>query len=245
MIRNKEIKARARTILHGKYSSFITYFLIAYLLQTLIVNIPSTFLASPKNLPLFLSQILLTFLLEALGAMIMIGMNKGALQLIRGQKLVLTDLFFSFRNQPDHFLSLELILTLIKTVASIPGFIFIWVAADMELNFLVLSAISSLFTAFSTVLTFLLTMLISMSEFLMLDDPSMTAGEAMKYSVLLLKGHVLQYFLLIAGFLGLILLGFASATIGFLWIIPYITLSRALFYEKLMDLQDEACQSYI
>lgn len=241
----KEIKCLARQSLHGNLSSFITLFLCGYFIQSLIVSLPTSFLAAPKNLPLYLSQILLTILLEAMGSMIMIGVYRGALQLIRGNKFGLSDLFFAFRNQGDHFLALELIFTGINTVASIPGFVFMWIANDSSsMHFLTYSLISSVFTGLSIVLTFLITLTFSMSEFLMLDDPSLSAGEALKYSMDLMRGHVGKYFLLILSFLGFLILGLSSAMIGFIWVMPYIMVSQALFYENLCDLKDAEYQSY-
>ena len=244
MIPNKEIKIMARKALHGQYSSFIILFLTAYILESLIVSIPSNFLAAPKNLPLFISQILLTVLLQALGSMVMLGVNLGALQLIRGKRMSLGNMFFTFRNQADHFLALELIFTAINTVASVPGFVFVWISNSMNMNFLTYSIISSLFTGLATVLTFLFTLAFSMSEFLMLDDPNLTAKEALLTSMRLIQGHTGQYFLLIASFLFLIILGFTSAMIGFIWLTPYIMVSQALFYENLCDLEIEHYQSY-
>lgn len=241
----KEIKCLARQTLHGNISAFITLFLSGYLIQSLIVSLPTTFLAVPKNIPLYLSQILLTVLLEAMGSMVMLGVYKGALSLIRGKNFGFKDLFFAFRNQGDHFLALELIFTVINTVASIPGFVFMWMANNSSMNFLTYSLISSFFTGLSVVLTFLITLVFSMSEFLMLDDPSMTAGESLKYSMDLMRGHIGKYFLLILSFLGFIILGFTSAMIGFIWVIPYIIVSEALFYEELCDLQDAEYQAYI
>ncbi len=234
---NKEIRLTARQILHGKFSAFITLFLSGYILENLIVSIPSLFLADPHNLPLFLSRILLTVLLEALGSMFMLGVSRGALQITRGADFGLTDLLYPFKNECDHFLALELILTAVNTFTSIPGFVFVWISGDM--NLLTYSLISSLFTGLSAVLTFLLTLVFSMSEFLMLDDPDLTALEALKGSMDILRGHVGQYFLLILSFLGFILLGFTSAMLGFIWVFPYILVSQAVFYNSLCSRMDE------
>lgn len=233
MMNNKDIRCLARKTLHGQFSSFIALLVSAYLIQTLIVSIPTDFLAAPKNLPLYLSQILLTILLEALGSMFMISIKTGALKLIRGQKASLSDLFFAFRNQTDHFLALELFFTLINTFTSIPAFVFSWITRDSDMNILTYSIYGNALTAVATGLAILITLVFSMSEFLMLDDPMLTAREALRGSMDLLSGHVGQYFLLLISFIGYILLGFTSATIGFLWIIPYITVSQAIFYEKI------------
>lgn len=233
----------ARQKLQGKYSGMISLFLTAYILDSLIVTAPFSFLASPSSLPLYLSQILLTFLLKTLGAMVMLGVNRAALQLIRGQKIGIQDLFFPFKNQCDHFLLLELIFTGISFITALPGYVYLWIYGE-KLSYLTYSMSSGLFSGLSVVLTFLITIGLSMAEYLMLDDPSMTAKEALSCSLDLIRGHKGQYFLLILSFLGLLILGFTSLMIGFLWIVPYMIVSEALFYESLCDLQDKEYHNY-
>lgn len=233
MITNKELKRTARGLLSGKFSSVITLFLSAYIIESLIVSIPSSILAAPNSLPLFLSQIILTLLLEALGAMIMLGFTRGVLQLARGNSFGFQDLVYSFKNQGDHFLALELILATVNTVTYIPGYAFTWISASGDMNLLTYSLYSMGFSALSTVLSFLITLVFAMSEFIMIDHPELTAGEALRRSMTLMKGHVGQYFLLVLSFLGYILLGYTSVMIGFIWVIPYMVVSEAVFYETI------------
>ncbi len=232
-MKNKEIKSSARGLLQGKFGSFILLFLAAYVLQSLIVSIPSTLLNVPDHPLLFLSQIILSVLLEALGAMILLGVSRGALLLSRGRDFSLMDLFFAFRNQGDHFLALELILTVISTVTYIPGYIFIWMYGNSSMSNLEYMVISYLFSALSTVLTFLFTLVFSMSEYIMLDHPYLSAGAALKASVRMMKGHVGQYLLLILSFLGLLILGYVSLGIGLIWVLPYMAVSEAVFYNSI------------
>ncbi len=243
---NKEIKSTARRLLQGNYSTMIGLFLAAYVIQSIIVSIPSTILASPTSIPLFLSQIILSMLLEALGAMIMLGLSRGALQLVRGNQFGLADLIYSFKHQGDHFLALELILVAINTVTYIPGYIFSWINASSDMSLLTYFIDISLLDLLSTVLTFLITLIFAMSEFVMLDFPDLTAGEALRTSMKLMKGHIGQYFLLILSFIGFLILGISSAMIGFLWVVPYMVVSEAVFYENLciLSMQQTAEETY-
>lgn len=240
---NKEIKSTARRLLQGNFNAFVILFLTGYIIQSLIVSLPSVLLTVPEHLPLFLSQILLTILLEALGAMVMLGISRAALHLERGEAFGPADLVFAFKNEPDHFLALELILTAVNTITSVPVYILSWISSSSNMSFLTYTLLSALFTGLSIVLTFLFTMGISMSEFLMLDFPDMDAWEALKSSMEIIKGHIGQYFRFMTGFLGYILLGLASAMIGFIWIIPYMVVSQAVFYENLWDLAVEAADA--
>lgn len=234
----KEIKSTARQALKGQFSGFIALFLSCYVLENLVVSLPSRILAAPTSFLLFLSQILLNYFLQALGAMIMLGVCRGALLLIRRQRYGLKEILFPFQNQPDHFLALEMILAAISTICAVPGYLYIWFADLSSMNILSYSLLTSVLTGITTVLTFILTCYFCMSEYLMLDDPSLTAKEALKYSVQLIRGHVFKYILLIISFIGYMVLGLLSGMIGFVWILPYVVVSEAVFYEDLRDLQD-------
>ena len=49
----------------------------------------------------------------------------------------------------------------------------------------------------------------------------------------MMRGHKMQYFLLILSFIGWALLATLTAGIGYLWLTPYMTVSRAAFYRSL------------
>jgi len=72
-----------------------------------------------------------------------------------------------------------------------------------------------------------------MSYFIMYDSPEIKPLEALKKSETMMKGYKGKYFLLCLSFIGWVLLGIITLGIGFLWIIPYIWLTQANFYENL------------
>lgn len=59
------------------------------------------------------------------------------------------------------------------------------------------------------------------------------ATEAITKSRQLMNGHKWEYFLLNLSFIGWIILGCLSLGIGFLWISPYIQVTKAKYYRKL------------
>ena len=67
--------------------------------------------------------------------------------------------------------------------------------------------------------------------YLMSDDPNIGAMEAIDKSKKMMYGYKWKYFCLGLRFIGWILLGILSLGIGFLWIVPYISISFAKFYE--------------
>lgn len=73
----------------------------------------------------------------------------------------------------------------------------------------------------------------SMVWFVLVDEPDLTARQALERSKELTRGHLGDLALLAASFLGWVLVGFLTLGIGFLWIVPYIQTTWAYLYEGL------------
>lgn len=73
----------------------------------------------------------------------------------------------------------------------------------------------------------------SQAFFLMSDDPNIGAMEAIDKSKKMMNGHKRKLFCLYLRFFGWFILGILSLGIGFLWIIPYVNISTANFYEDI------------
>jgi len=71
----------------------------------------------------------------------------------------------------------------------------------------------------------------SLSFYIMSDNPNIGVKEAIDKSKEMMYGYKWKYFCLCLRFIGWILLGILSLGIGFLWIMPYMTISSAKFYE--------------
>jgi uncharacterized membrane protein len=75
----------------------------------------------------------------------------------------------------------------------------------------------------------------SMAYYIMLDNPGMNAIDAITASRKMMNGHKRRLFCLLLSFIGWGLLCIPSFGIGLLWLIPYIALSQANFYEDLKN----------
>ena len=73
----------------------------------------------------------------------------------------------------------------------------------------------------------------SMTFFILADRPDMTASQALSKSKELMNGNKLKMFYLGCRFLPWALLCILSLGIGFLWLLPYLYISLALFYEDI------------
>jgi len=73
----------------------------------------------------------------------------------------------------------------------------------------------------------------SMTFFILADNPTMSANDAITASKNLMMGHKTDYFVLQLSFLGWILLGICSLGIGFLWIGSYMQTAACVFYHEI------------
>jgi len=73
----------------------------------------------------------------------------------------------------------------------------------------------------------------SMAFYILNDNPNLTAREALRKSKQMMQGHKGQFFLLGLSFIGWAFLCTLSFGLGSFWILPYIKLTYANFYEEL------------
>lgn len=72
-----------------------------------------------------------------------------------------------------------------------------------------------------------------MTEFIIKDDPTISADAALNRSIKMMSGKKMDLFMLDLSFIGWILLSLLSFGIGFLWLAPYFHTARAAFYEDI------------
>ena len=75
----------------------------------------------------------------------------------------------------------------------------------------------------------------SMSYFILIDDINISANEARKRSMELMNGNKWRLFCLNFSFLGWILLSILTLGILFFWVMPYMEVARAEFYQSLIS----------
>lgn len=73
----------------------------------------------------------------------------------------------------------------------------------------------------------------SMTFYILADDESIKAEDALNKSKLMMEGHKLKLFYLCLRFFLLALLCILTLGIGFLWLIPYINITTAKFYDDI------------
>ena len=78
----------------------------------------------------------------------------------------------------------------------------------------------------------------SMSFYILRDNPEIKPNQARNMSIAMMQGHKWKLFCLHLSFIGWFLLSILTFGILLLWIIPYVELATAEFYERLKNKQN-------
>lgn len=73
----------------------------------------------------------------------------------------------------------------------------------------------------------------SQTYFVLADHPEMSATEAINESKRIMDGHKMDYFVLCLSFIGWLVLAVLTLCIGLLWLVPYIQVTCANFYNSI------------
>lgn len=77
------------------------------------------------------------------------------------------------------------------------------------------------------------TYMVIQTPYIIIEKEDIGLVEAMKLSAKIMKGNKLKYFVFQLSFIGWAILSIVTLGIGFLWLIPYITLASTNFYKNL------------
>ncbi|MDE5549458.1 MAG: DUF975 family protein [Clostridia bacterium] len=134
-----------------------------------------------------------------------LGMNKVSLNVVRGEKVEVATVFDGFKD-----FSRAIVLQITNEI-----FIALW---------------SLLFVIPGIIKTYSY----SMSYFILLDNPEMSANDARKKSMEMMKGNKWRLFCLQFSYIGWILLSALTLGILELWVMPSMRTATAFFYQSLL-----------
>jgi uncharacterized membrane protein len=69
--------------------------------------------------------------------------------------------------------------------------------------------------------------------FILADEPTLDYKEALSKSEAMMKGNKMRLFTLLLSFIGWVLLSLLTFGFGLIFLIPYVSMARAIFYEDL------------
>ena len=75
----------------------------------------------------------------------------------------------------------------------------------------------------------------TMINYIYIDNPETGIIDAVRQSRVMMKGHKFQLFCLWLSFLGWIILGLFTFGLLYLWLLPYMQVSQAVFYDSIKD----------
>ena len=206
---NSVLRACAKEQLQGAWGQMAFAYFILFLVRSpyYIVNI---IYQSNKSFVISSFYIMLALAVSITGGAFSLGFSGYFLKRIRGEEILLGNIFDGFKRFGTAFAisflsALQIILWSLLLI--IPGII----------------------KAFGY----------SMAYYIAHDNPGIYSSEALEKSQIMMKGHKFKLFLLELSFIGWILLGSLPLGIGLLWVYPYMNLSMANFYENLKTNQEE------
>lgn len=247
---SKQLKAISRKQLTGKYGilggAYLLYQVITSFLSMLIniinpsvstVSITQSIISGgTPTLPGVIQTI--TFIVSyiiilLITSVVSLGFNKMFLDGSREYPVRFEDLFYGFRHHPDRVIIMQLIMLLISFACYIPALIAwgLWFYQDSVSIPLMLISIILLLLGLAAQVYVELTFQLSM--FLMADYDDLGPVQALKESHKLMMGNKGRALYIELSFIGFMILGFLTCSIGYFWVFPYMYMTKTNFYRNI------------
>lgn len=217
-----------------------------------IISLPALF--SDSMALLFVVYVLSTLIAGTLGGFLTAGSCYLYLKLHCGRPVAVSDLFHAFTDRAKTCAVLSFVMSLFTTVPVLPAYYFS-LRASTEMEKISVAALASgmeqaaaslppelmndmtisLFccTPALVIITFV-GLVYSQVYYLMWDFPTLSAGEILRRSRLLMRGQKGRLFYVRVCFIPPLLLGMLLCGIGMLWVIPFVCAVEAEFYLDLV-----------
>ena len=145
-----------------------------------------------------------------------------------------TDAFFRCAAITIVFLAINVICALLEYTAFNSLIVFISYQTDLNIalsSFMIVIGI--ILSAAIIVFWVVLMLCLSQSYFILYDNEDMPLGDIFRLSMDMMDGHKTDYIILCLSFVGWVFLGIFTLGILYLWLIPYVFVSMANFYDKI------------
>lgn len=247
-ISSKELKKRAKQKLQGNYglcvgiqlilNAIISIVLVIMFFASLIAGIlgSGSIYGLSGNMAEYIIIIAIVVVsmifLVVLVSLFTPGNLKIYLNISENKPVHISDLLYGFKNKPHKFIGLNLIMFLIAMVWSIPYYV-VMVVAEIT-NYIPVMIVLLIITYLLLLIGVTITSLyLAQAAFIFVEAPDKGIFRCFKESVEMMKGHKGSFFYINLSFLGLVLLGYCSFGIAYLWIMPYITATLTEYYNEL------------
>lgn len=237
----KEIKRLARANLMGNYRLTAWIYVITVSIP-LLIQAPFNMLGigNVGNLMDDLLYLAITVIITVVENALLLGQLNCHLWLARHKEVDTKDVFYCFNNHAEHFFHAIIIRTAIATICALPTQTALALFAGNRNSLTANHVITiTILLALSVLLNFIALLLFDLSYYLILDFYDMPISFALKESVRLMKGNKLRLTKLYLSFIGMMLLASLSMGIGFIFVMPYLSQSLAVFYLDVIDEVEE------
>ncbi len=236
MLSVSEIKKQAKSNLQGKWSTVVVLSLI-YIAISYAITYASNFIPF-----IGIGLLIITIPLQY-------GLIYSFIKIYRNEKYTYSDLFTSTFNNFTKIwkvignqllkLIVPIILLIVSTCILVGSITFIYIASnntsDSNTIYMTLAGIFLIIGYIgyiaSIIYLYVKDLLYVLSYYVMYDNPNLTAKQIVEESERVMKGQRGKYLSLGLSFFGWILLVIITFGIGIIFLMPYIQISIAIFYE--------------
>ncbi len=175
---------------------------------------------------------LITFILDLLSGIFMLGLTRFFLHLACDRPYRLTDIFYGFRSHTDKALAVRFFILTMQLLVLFPCLlcsVFYRVKGTSTLFLL-----SCITIVIGGILYTYITLLYSQVYYIMLDFPGYSTRQIMSTSRRIMKGNKARLFYMGVTLIPYYLLGFLSCGVAMFWVAPYTKVVCTNFYLDLM-----------
>lgn len=252
---SSELKNIAREKLRGKYGSAmlvtpvipiaLSFSIVLPLMMMLIVPY-SVYLVMSNSLQNTYGIYIVTYAimipLSVLFGVLNTGSSLFFLNIACGRQTSVSDLFYGFRHHFKKSLGVSAATILLSYICLLPYLVFS-ALSSAEPDFSLWSILMLISYIVGIAIYTPIQLSLSMSYYLLLDFPQYSTKEILKLSMQVMKGHKGKLFYMQCSFIPVQLLCIFSFYIGYLWAIPYMNMTTALFFLDIMKPQ-QATEEY-
>ena len=226
---SKEIKRISRDMLNNRYQIPMGAFVIAGLVPA-VLEIPfSMSIGEHPTTTQYVILLIAELLILLINMVLIIGVCHLHLNLTRGRKFSLMDVFVPFRQRTERFFGAVVLFSLPELVFYMPALLTVnWAYRTGFSLYSALIAIGVCLFSLIAIVLFALNYLFA--AFLLLDSPDQRVLEAFGDARRMMKGHKLRLLYVLCSFLGWGVLIICSFGIAALWAAPYMCQTLVTFY---------------
>ncbi len=176
--------------------------------------------------------LLVNILLSLFGGLFVYGEAYIYLKIACNQPVTVNDLFCGFGSNAEKIARVQIVFALVAVICSFPNLMTPMLLQHPENPYLMLIYVILMIVTTAANVIFSLTF--AASFYLMHDFPNYTPKEILMQSYKIMKGNRGRLFYIELSFIPLLLLGFCSCCVTYLWILPYMEAVQANFYLDLI-----------